>query len=133
MELKHTHGWAVKQNNVDLQMAFNKTLRDNLGQMWPTDPRHSWWKRNRCCVSLEDCRVCTLDCESEAPILPSERSCPPSHDRKGEQSYPVRLQDRNRRERTGETDRVEMREAALHINKCSDVTLLSCENMFRHR
>lgn len=70
---------------VDVQMAFNNALRDNLGQMWPTDPRHSWWKRNRCCASPEDCRVWTPDCESEAPILLSERSCPPAHDRKGEQ------------------------------------------------
>lgn len=46
--------------------------------MWPTDPRHSWWKRNRCCGSPEDCRVWTLGSESVALILLSERSCPPS-------------------------------------------------------
>lgn len=52
-------------------------IRDNLGQMWPTDPRHSWWKRNRCCGSPEDSGAWTPGSASEAQILPSERSCPP--------------------------------------------------------
>lgn len=39
------------------------------------------------------------------------------------------LRDRNRRQCGGETDRVEMKEAALIRNKCSDVTLLSCSGI----
>lgn len=55
----------------------SKVIRDNLGQMRPTDPRHSWWKRNRCYESPEDFHAWTLGSESEARILLSERSCPP--------------------------------------------------------
>lgn len=80
---EHHHVWVAKPNKDGLQMASNKTLRDNLGQMWPTDPRHSWWRRNRCCGSPGDCRAWTPGCESEALILPSETSCPPSHAKGG--------------------------------------------------
>lgn len=56
-------------------------IRSNLGWIWLTDPQHSWWKRNRCCASPEDCHGLTQGSESEAQILLSETSCPPSQER----------------------------------------------------
>lgn len=59
-------------------------IRGNPGRIWPTDPRHSWWKRNRCYGSPEDFHALTQGSESEAQILPSETSCPPLQEKKGE-------------------------------------------------
>lgn len=83
--------------DVNLQMAtrgvgegggniHSRVIRHSLVQMWPTDPRRSWWKRNRCCGSPVDCRVWTLASESVALILQSGRSCPPSQGQRGEAS-----------------------------------------------
>lgn len=122
-----------KKKHMHTHDRHLEAVRDNAGQMWPTDPRHSWWKRNRCCGSLGGCRVWTPGSESGARILPSETSCPPS-ERRGRQeeksqSYPVGLRDGESRERGAETDREEMKAAAALIsNRCTDVTHLSCHN-----
>lgn len=123
--LKHIHGWYIKTmfSSRWLNNRLPVEIRGHLGQIWPTDPRHSWWKRNRCCGSPEDCRALTPGNESVAPILPSERNCPPWQRKKNK---PV-----IQWERRGETDRREINKlvhvaatSMYPINHCCFKTLL---------
>lgn len=83
-----THSWLGSNAKRCWSPDGTKKKSDIPGQretiLWPTDPRHSWWRRNRCCGSPEDCHAWTLGSVSVALIPLSERSCPPSQG-KGEE------------------------------------------------
>lgn len=69
--------WFQLHNTTVYLMYVGAEAHWHKHVLWWTDPRHSWWRRRRCCEFPGGCHGYSQVTWSVALIHQSEKSCPP--------------------------------------------------------